>query len=300
VPAQAKPATPAEPATPKKRPALAPIVAGIVGIIVIAGGAWWYEHRVTLPSNPSIAVMPFEDIGGDAASDRLAPGITIEIAADFSRFRDFDVIDSAATEAYGKRGADARQIAGDFNVRYVLRGSIQREDDNIQLNAQLFDGMTGGSLWSKRWDRPATDIFAVQNEVAEGIISLLGDHNLMVGLSAAAARRKAPSDLVAYDLYALGYESFAKGTEEGFAEALRYADAAIAKNPQSCGLQRGVERADGLNRQPGCKMPCAARLGPSQEFSPLGGLLARSADRKPPASDRGFGLSLERLSPSPV
>jgi len=231
VPSQAKPATPAEPATPKRRPALAPIVAGIVGIIVIAGGAWWYARRVTLPANPSIAVMPFEDVGGDAATDRLANGITTDISTDLSRFRDLDVIASSATEAYGNKAADVRQIVRDFNVRYVLKGSIQREGDQVRVSAQLLDGATSASLWSKRWDRPAADVFAVQNEVADGVISTLGDDNLLARLSAAATRGKAPSDIAAYDLYALAVESFNKGTPEGFAESTRWDDAAIAKDP---------------------------------------------------------------------
>jgi class 3 adenylate cyclase/TolB-like protein/Tfp pilus assembly protein PilF len=219
-------------AVPRRLKRARPAIAAGVIAMMLAGGVWWYERRATLPLNPSIAVMPFEDLGGDAAADRLARGVTSEIATDFSRFRDFDVIDAAATEAYGKKGADIRQIARDLNVRYVLRGSIQREGEQIQLNAQVFDGLTGASLWSKRWDRPAADVFAVQNEVADGVISTLGDHNLLLGMSAAAAKRKAPSDLAAYDLYALGYESYLKGSLEGMADALKYADVAIAKDPQ--------------------------------------------------------------------
>ncbi len=213
----------------RARPAIA---AGLIAII-LAGGAWWYTQRIALPSKPSIAVVPFEDVGGDASSDRLAHGIATDIATDFSRLRDLDVVASSATEAYGNKGADARQIAKDLNVRYVLLGSIQREGDEVRVSAQLLDGATGASLWSNRWDRPVADVFAVQNEVADGVISALGDrHNLLVRLTAAAARRKAPSDLAAYDLLALADASFDKATEEGFTDAAKLADAAIAKDPQ--------------------------------------------------------------------
>ena len=118
--------------------------------------------------------MPFEVAGGDAATDRLARGIANDISIDFSRLRNVDVIGSSTTEAYGSRGADVRRIAGDLNVRYVLTGAIQREGDQFRVSALLQDGGTGASLWSNRWDRPSGDIFAVQNEVSDGVISTLG------------------------------------------------------------------------------------------------------------------------------
>jgi tetratricopeptide (TPR) repeat protein len=125
-----------------------------------------------------------------------------------------------------------RRIARDLNVRYVLTGAIQREGDQFRVSALLQDGETGASLWSNRWDRPSGDIFAVQNEVSDGVISTLGGRGLLTNLAAAAARRKGPSDLEAYDLFALGMADFNKGGEKGFAESIKFFDAAIAKNPQ--------------------------------------------------------------------
>jgi tetratricopeptide (TPR) repeat protein len=141
-----------------------------------------------------------------------------------------DVIGSSTTEAYGGRGGDARRIARDLNVRYVLRGAIQREGDRV--SALLQDGGTGASLWSNRWDRPSGDIFAVQNEVSDGVISTLGGRGLLTSLAAVAARRKGPSDLEGYDLFALGLADFYKGGQEGFTESIKFFDAAIAKDPQ--------------------------------------------------------------------
>ena len=207
------------------------ITAALVALMVV-GGSWWYAHRAALSSVPSIAVMPFEVAGGDAATDRLARGIANDISIDFSRVRNLDVIGSSTTEAYGNRGADVQRIARDLNVRYVLTGAIQREGDQLRVSAQLQDGATGASLWSNRWDRPSADIFAVQNEVSDGVISTLGGRGLLTNLAAAAARRKGPSNLEAYDLFALGMADFNKGGEEGFAESIKFFDAAIAKDPQ--------------------------------------------------------------------
>jgi class 3 adenylate cyclase/TolB-like protein len=209
-----------------------PVVAAALAALIVVGGSWWYLHRAALSSVPSIAVMPFEVAGGDAATDRLARGIANDISIDFSRMRNLDIIGSSTTEAYGNRGADVRRIAKELNVRYVLTGAIQREGDQFRVSAMLQDGDTGASLWSNRWDRPSGDIFAVQNEVSDGVISTLGGRGLLTSLAAAAARGKGPSDLEAYDLFALGVADFNKGGEEGFAGSIKFFDAAIAKDPQ--------------------------------------------------------------------
>ena len=209
-----------------------PAIAAALAALIVVAGSWWYLHRAALPSVPSIAVMPFEVAGGDAATDRLARGIANDVSVDFSRIHNLDVIGSSTTEAYGSRGADVRRIARDLNVRYVLTGAIQREGDQFRVSALLQDGGTGASLWSNRWDRPSGDIFAVQNEVSDGVISTLGGRGLLTSLAAVAARRKGPSDLESYDLFALGLADFYKGGEEGSAEAIKFFDAAIAKDPQ--------------------------------------------------------------------
>jgi class 3 adenylate cyclase/TolB-like protein/tetratricopeptide (TPR) repeat protein len=209
-----------------------PVIAAALVALMVVGGSWWYAHRAALSSVPSIAVMPFEVAGGDAATDRLARGIANDISIDFSRVRNLDVIGSSTTETYGGRGADVRRIAKDLNVRYVLTGAIQREGDQFRVSALLQDGATGASLWSNRWDRPSGDIFAVQNEVSDGVISTLGGRGLLTSLAAVAARRKGPSDLEGYDLFALGMADFNKGGEEGFAKSIKLFDAAITKDPQ--------------------------------------------------------------------
>ncbi len=189
-------------------------------------------HRAVSSAHPSIAVMPFDNLGGDAAADRLAHGVSADIVTDFSRFHDIDVIASASTEAYRDKSADVRRIARDLGVRYVLKGSIQSEGEHIRVNAQLFDGASGANLWSNRWDRPAGDVFSLQSEIADRVLNALGGYNFLAKQSAAAARRKPPSDLQAYDLWALAAAASEKGAKEDLAEALKYADAAIAKDPQ--------------------------------------------------------------------
>jgi tetratricopeptide (TPR) repeat protein len=115
----------------------------------------------------------------------------------------------------------------------VLTGAVQREGDLVQVSAQVTDGETGESVWSNRWQGSAEgDLLALQADVADGVASTLGSRNFFVMRAIGAAREKAPEKRTAYDLFALGYAAYLKGTAEGFAEAKRYFDAAIAKDPR--------------------------------------------------------------------
>ncbi len=202
-------------------------------LLLAAGGAWIHQRRPLPTGNPTIAIMPFADLGGDAASERFAKGIVAGIETDFSRLRDLGVIASAVAASAGAKDADVRKVAADLDVRFVLTGTVQREGDRLQASAQLLDGTTGATRWSNRWARPAdADALAFQNDVADEIASTLGSRNFLMQTSIAAAQAKAPADRTAYDLFALGYENYIKGTAQGFADSLPLFDAAIAKNPR--------------------------------------------------------------------
>jgi len=155
-----------------------------------------------------------------------------DIVTDLARYGDLDVIAPHSTKQYKGEAVDLRQIRKDLRVRYVLQGSIQRDADQVRIIAQLIDAASGSHAWSERWDRPAKDVFAVQTEVAERVANTLGGYNLLLNKGRAAAKRKRPSDLHAYDLYVLAYEADQQGTEEAFARGIEYADAAIMRDPE--------------------------------------------------------------------
>lgn len=201
--------------------------------LVIAGG-WGLRSRGPPPSGkPSLAAMPFVNVSGDSLSGQLAKGVTTDIATDFSRLRDLDVIADSVTASFNRPDLDARKVASDLKVQYVLTGAVQRDGDLVQVSAQVTDGETGESIWSNRWQGPAGgDLLALQADVADGVASTLGSRNFFVMRAIAPARAKAPEARTAYDLYALGYADYLKGTAEGFVDAKRDFDAAIAKDPR--------------------------------------------------------------------
>ena len=178
-------------------------------------------------------MLPFDNLGGDEATGRLADGITEDIITDLARFRDLDVIARNSTGVYKGKPVDVRQVGKDLNVGYVLEGSIQRQGDSVRVTGQLIDASTGAHVWSERWDRPAEDIFAVQTEVAEKVAAALGGDLTMGQITRAElqrAKRLRPNDLTAYDYFQLGKES--KATVSNIDQGIEYLTKAVALDPQ--------------------------------------------------------------------
>ena len=145
-------------------------------LLIIAAGLWGLQHRnsrPSLPDKPSVAVLPFDNIGTDPKWDRLADGITEDIITDLSRSKDLVVIARNSTELYKGKPIDIRQIGRDLNVKYVVEGSIQSMGDRIRVTAQLIEAASGSHIWSERYDRPVDDLFVVQNDVTQRIAATL-------------------------------------------------------------------------------------------------------------------------------
>src|SRR5580658_8505030 len=141
VPAQAKPATEATPAEPKKRASLLQLIAGIVALIVIAAGAWHFlgANRPARAAHLSIVVLPFTNLSNDPAQNYFADGITENLTTELSRIRDSFVIARNTAFTYKGKSVDAKEIGKELGVRYVLEGSVQRDQNRVRVNAQLVD-----------------------------------------------------------------------------------------------------------------------------------------------------------------
>lgn len=211
------------------------LLAGAVLLIAVATfwGVREWGLRQSLPDMPSIAVLPFENIGHDARWERFADGITDDIITDLSQFRDLAVIARNSTNVYKGKPLDIRQIGRDLNVKYLLEGSIQSMGGRIRVTAQLIEAQSGSHVWSQRYDRPADDLFAVQNDVAQEIAATLGVYQGAVAeAERKLVRRKPPASLSAYDTYLLGVEMKHKVTKESLIEAEGLLRKAIELDPQ--------------------------------------------------------------------
>ena len=151
-------------------------------------------NGVAKPSKPSLAILPFTNMSSDPDQEAFADGLVEDLITDLSRNAELFVIARNSTFAYKGRSVDARMIARDLGVRYLLEGSARRAQGRVRINVQLIDAQGGGHLWAERFDRSLEDIFAVQDEVIGRIVEAL------VGRLKAPPIRKRPSSLEAYDL----------------------------------------------------------------------------------------------------
>jgi class 3 adenylate cyclase/TolB-like protein/Tfp pilus assembly protein PilF len=145
----------------------------LLGGLALAG--WFVFGRGAEPvagelpdiSSPrlSIAVLPFETPGGGPENDYLADALTEDLTSDLSRIAGSFVISRGTAATYAGREIDAREIARDLNVRYLLEGSVRRSDDMYRVSVQLTDGETAQQLWAERYERAAGDMYAFQSEV---------------------------------------------------------------------------------------------------------------------------------------
>lgn len=170
-------------------------VTTIILAVLILGGAWlgWVKnsdrHRqaegrlkeaikiahqaMTLPDKPSIAVLPFTNMSGQADQEYFSDGITEDIITDLSRVSGLFVISRNSVFAYKNKTVKIEQIGRDLGVRYVLEGSVRRAGNKVRITAQLIDATTGYHVWADRFDRDLTDIFAIQDEVTARIVGAL-------------------------------------------------------------------------------------------------------------------------------
>jgi adenylate cyclase len=158
------------------------------------------DNAATLQSSdkPSIAVLPFANIGADPAQEYLSDGITEDIITGLARFAKLSVVARNSTFAYKGKAVDVRQVGRELGVRYVLEGSVRRSGDRARITAQLIDASDGTHIWAASFDRELNDLFSVQDEVTQQIVGRLDVELDRAQLEQAS--RSSHKDFGAYDL----------------------------------------------------------------------------------------------------
>src|SRR5438105_5275555 len=188
------------------------IVAGVGSVIAMFGlGAYWFWHPWTTGlhlepeagpaiTEKSIAVLPFENLSDDKQNAYFADGVQDEILTNLARVADLKVISRTSVMQY-KSGAqrNLRDIAKTLGVSHVVEGSVQRSGGRVHVSAQLIDAKTDMHLWAESYDRELADVFAIENELAEQIVSQL--KSKLSPQEKAAIEQKPTADLAAHDLY---------------------------------------------------------------------------------------------------
>jgi adenylate cyclase len=150
-----------------------------------------------LPDKPSIAVLPFENLSGDPEQEYFADGMVEEIITALSRMRWLFVIARNSTFVYKRRAVDLKQVGRELGVRYALEGSVRRAGDKLRIAGQLIDTATGSHLWANRYDGVLSDVFDLQDRIAESVVGAIQPSILTAEMERSA--RKRPDSLVAYD-----------------------------------------------------------------------------------------------------
>jgi adenylate cyclase len=131
------------------------------------------EPALALPDKPSIAVLPFDNMSGDAEQEYFSDGITEDIITELSKISGVFVIARHSSFTYKGQSITLKQVGRELGVRYVLEGSVRKAGARLRITAQLIDATTDHHLWAERYDRDLTDIFEVQDDVTQQIVSAL-------------------------------------------------------------------------------------------------------------------------------
>jgi adenylate cyclase len=220
--------------------------AAVMGLILIAGTAIAIRYLpfffsdtqsrtpstqlLPLPNKPSIVVLPFDNMSGDPQQDYFSNGITEVLTSDLSRIASLFVIARNTAFTYKGKAINVQEVGKELGVRYVLEGSVQKAADHVRIVAQLIDTTTGGHIWFERYDRPLKDIFTLQDEIVQKIVTTL---KLQLTLQEQGyIVRKRTDNLEAYDTFLRGADYFYPRTKEGNAQARPLFEKTIGLDPQ--------------------------------------------------------------------
>lgn len=192
------------------------------------GGA---TSALVLPDKPSIVVLPFKNLSGDAEQDYFGAGVTDDIITELSRFHSLFVIASGTSFSYRDKAVDAKQVGRELGVRYVLEGSIRKAGDDLRVTVRLIDAAAGDQVWAERYDRTIADVFRVQDEVTRTIVATVVGRVRSDGIK--HARRKTTENLTAYDYFLRGLDFYQRRrhSPDDIAQALVMFKKAIEFDP---------------------------------------------------------------------
>jgi adenylate cyclase len=220
----------------------------MVGLAIIAATVLFVQHlslrpptpsasippaqvpALPLPDKPSIAVLPFANMSDDPKQEYFSDGITDDLTTALSRDPDLFVIARTSAFTYKGKAVEVQDISRQLGVKYVLEGSVRKADNQVRITAQLVDATTGDHLWAEHYDRPLRDIFSLQDEIVQRIVTTL---NLQLTLEERGLLfKKRTASLEAYDDFLRALEYTLSITKDGNEKARQALEKAIALDPK--------------------------------------------------------------------
>jgi TolB-like protein/Flp pilus assembly protein TadD len=211
----------------------------LLALAAIIAGFVFFLRRPAHPTlsalEKSIAVLPFENLSDDKQNAYFADGVQDEILTNLARVADLKVISRTSVMQYkASAQRNLRDIAKTLGVSHVVEGSVQRSGGRVHVSAQLIDATTDMHLWGESYDRELADVFAIENELAEQIVSQL--KSKLSPQEKAAIEQKPTADLVAHDLYIraktlIASSALSTPQSESLFEAVRLLNQAVERDP---------------------------------------------------------------------
>jgi adenylate cyclase len=212
-----------------------PAVAAALVFIVTAGVISWWQPWVPpvdplpLPENPSIAVLPFDNLSGDAFAEVLQRDITGNIGTTVSRLPGMFVITRRSNDRNRDTAEDVLRVAEELGVRYAVKGNVRLSGDEVRITAKLIDAQAGHNLWEESYDRELQNVSTLQDEVALNVVTALKVN--LVEEAGARIVRGNTSNPEAYQLVRRGLSLFRGDTKKDNAEARRLFEKAVELDP---------------------------------------------------------------------
>ena len=182
-------------------------------------------------SRPTLAVLPFQNLSGDADSDYFADGIVADIITALSRFRKLAIVSRSSSFVYKRRTIDAREAAQALGAGYLLEGSVRRSGERLRITAQLVEGQSGVTLWTDRFDGDLTDVFDFQDRITESVATLVAP--TIEANELAQSRQKRPESIATYDILLRAKAFIDEETEKGNLAAHGLLTEALGQEPDN-------------------------------------------------------------------
>lgn len=197
-----------------------------------------------IEDKPSLAVMPFANIGADNAKEYFADGVVDSLISMLSRLSGLFIVSRQSSFSYKNTSKTSKEIATELGVRYLLEGSVQHADNQVRVAAQLVDAIHGGQVWSERYDRELKDIFALQDELTQNIVSVLQIR--LAGAEAEIFGYKGSHNIEAHDTLLQGMAQHWLYTEKTTNEAIALFTKALSLDPNSAVAHAWLARSMAL------------------------------------------------------
>ncbi len=229
---------------PRLRTAAVMGLIGLIGVAVWLLMPWFAADEPPVRNESSIVVLPFINQSDDRENEYFSDGLTEELIDRLARVQGLQVVASTSAFAFKNHREDVRDIAQRLGVIYVLEGTVRKEEDRVRITAKLVEAGRGFRVWSERYDSKLSDIFAVQDQIANGIVAELRPR--LAGTAAPTSPARPTDVMPAYELLLQGRYHLKRREEAPIRRSIELFQHAIELDPGFGDVYRELARAYAL------------------------------------------------------